>query len=163
MVYLARGQLQGKEDALPHEIPPRKRPADDNGYFEELTKAVFQAGFSWQVIRDKWPGFQRAFDGFDLDTVASYGPPDVERLATDTDIVRNRRKIEATVYNARTMCDLIDEHGSFYDYLRSLDGLDYAARRKELSRRFKNLGPTGVFTLLWCVGEKVPPWEDRKK
>jgi DNA-3-methyladenine glycosylase I len=148
---------------LPYEIPPRKRPADDDGYFEELTRAIFQAGFSWQVIRDKWPDFQRAFDGFDLDTVASYGPPDVERLAADTGIVRNRRKIEATVHNARIMYDLVEEHGSFYGYLRSLDDLDYAARREELSRRFKNLGPTGVFTFLWCVDEEVPPWEDRKK
>ena len=148
---------------MPHEIPPRKRPADDNGYLEELTRAIFQAGFSWQVIRDKWPAFQQAFDGFDLDSVASYGPPDVERLAADTGIVRNRRKIEATVQNARTMCDLVAEHGSFHGYLRSLDDLDYAARRKELSGRFKNLGPTGVFTFLWSVDEQVPAWEDRNK
>ncbi|MCL7454654.1 MAG: DNA-3-methyladenine glycosylase I [Anaerolineae bacterium] len=148
---------------MPHEIPPRKRPADDSGYFEELTRAIFQAGFSWDVIRDKWSGFQTAFDGFDLDTVASYGPPDVERLAADTGIVRNRRKIEATIQNARTMCDLVQEHGSFHAYLRSLDDLDYASRRKELSRRFKNLGPTGVFTFLWSVDEEVPPWDDRNK
>lgn len=148
---------------MPHEIPPRKRPADDNGYFEELTRAIFQAGFSWQVIRDKWPGFQKAFDGFDLDTVASYGPPDVERLVADTAIVRNRRKIEATIHNARTMFDLVAQHGSFLGYLRSLDDLDYAARRKELGSRFKNLGPTGVFTFLWSVDEEVPAWEDRNK
>lgn len=147
----------------PYEIPARKRPADDNGYFEELTRAVFQAGFSWEVIRAKWPDFRRALDGFDLDAVASYGPPDVERLTADTSIVRNRRKIEATIQNARTMYDLIEEHGSFYVYLRSLDDRDYAGRREELSRLFKNLGPTGVFTFLWCVDEEVPPWEERKK
>lgn len=145
------------------EIPPRKKPQDDNGYFEELTRAIFQAGFSWRVIHDKWPNFQKAFDGFDIATVAGYGAPDVERLATDTGIVRNRRKIDATIYNARVMWDLVEEHGSMQAYLRSLDGLDYAGRRKELSQRFKNLGPTGVFTFLWCVDEEVPAWEDRKK
>jgi hypothetical protein len=41
--------------------------------------------------------------------------------------------------------------------------MDYAGRRKELSSRFKNLGPTGVFTFLWSVDEEVPDWEDRKK
>lgn len=148
---------------MPHEIPPQKKPANDNGYFEELTKAVFQAGFSWQVIRDKWPNFQRAFDGFDIATVAGYGEPDMERLASDPSIVRNRRKIEATVHNARVMWELIQAHGSFQAYLRSLDGLDYAGRRKELSDRFKNLGPTGVFTFLWCVDEQVPQWEDRNR
>jgi DNA-3-methyladenine glycosylase I len=145
------------------EIPPRKKPANDSGYFEELTRAIFQAGFSWRVIRDKWPNFQKAFDGFDIATVAGYGEPDVERLATDKGIVRNRRKIEATIANARTMWELVQAHGSFEAYLRSLDSLDYAGRRKELSSRFNNLGPTGVFTFLWCVDEQVPAWEDRKK
>jgi 3-methyladenine DNA glycosylase Tag len=148
---------------MPHEIPPQKKPANDNGYFEELTKAVFQAGFSWQVIQDKWPNFQRAFDGFDIAAVAGYGEPDMERLASDPSIVRNRRKIEATVHNARVMWELIQKHGSFHAYLRSLDGLDYAGRRKELSDRFKNLGPTSIFTFLWCVDEQVPQWEDRNR
>lgn len=148
---------------MPYEIPPQEKPAGDSGYLEQLTKAIFQAGFSWRVIRDKWPNFEKAFDGFDIATVAAYGQPDVERLVADAGIVRNRRKIEATVHNARMMLDLSREHGSFHAYLRSLDALDYAGRRKELSHRFRNLGPTGVFTFLWCVDEKVPPWEDRKK
>jgi len=148
---------------MPYEIPERKKPADDNGYLEELTRAIFQAGFSWRVIRDKWPGFQTAFDGFDVETVAGYGEPDVERLLADTGIVRNRRKIEATIQNARTIWELSQALGTFHAYLRSLDGMDYAERRKELSARFKNLGPTGVFTFLWCVDEQVPDWEDRKR
>lgn len=147
---------------MPYEIPPRKRPSGDDGYFEELTKAIFQAGFSWRVIRDKWPSFQVAFDSFDLATVAGYSQPDIERLVNDAGIVRNRRKIEATIHNARVMWDLSQEHGSFYAYLRSLDSLDYAGRRTELTRRFKNLGPTGAFVFLWCVDEKVPDWEERK-
>ncbi len=145
------------------EIPERKKPADDGGYLEELTRAIFQAGFSWRVIRDKWPNFQKAFDGFDVETVAGYGEPDIERLLADAGIVRNRRKIEATIHNARTMWDLGQEHGTFHAYLRSLDGIDYAGRRKELAAQFKNLGPTGVFTFLWCVDEEVPDWEDRNK
>jgi DNA-3-methyladenine glycosylase I len=148
---------------MPYEIPPQKKPGDDNGYFEELTKAIFQAGFSWRVIRDKWPNFRRAFDAFDIPTVAGYAEPDIERLASDAGIVRNRRKIEATVHNARVMWDLIEEHGSFHAYLRSLDDLDYSSRREELGHRFRNLGPTGVFTFLWCVDEEVPSWEDRQK
>jgi DNA-3-methyladenine glycosylase I len=148
---------------MSYEIPPRKKPADDSGYLEELTKAIFQAGFSWRVIRDKWPNFQQAFDGFDVSTVAGYGEPDLERLASDAGIVRNRRKIQSTIENARTIWALSQEHGSFHAYLRSLDGLDYAGRRRELAGRFRNLGPTGVFTFLWCVNEEVPAWEDRNK
>jgi DNA-3-methyladenine glycosylase I len=162
VIYLPQHVQQIEEVGMTYEIPPRKKPANDNGYLEELTKAIFQAGFSWRVIRDKWPNFQTAFDGFDLVTVAGYGEPDIERLVSDPGIVRNRRKIEATVENARVMWELVQEHGSFNSYLRSLDGLDYAGWREELSRRFRNLGPTGVFTFLWCVDEEVPAWEDRK-
>ena len=71
-----------------HEIPPRRVPADDNGYLEILAKSIFQAGFSWQVIRQKWPDFRRAFDGFDIETVAAYGEPDLDRLLSDERIVR---------------------------------------------------------------------------
>ena len=145
------------------EIPPRKQPADDSGYFEELTKAVFRAGFCWKVIHDKWPHFRAAFDGFNIQTVASYAEPDLDRLLSDSGIVRNGRKIEATIYNAQIMQAVISEHGSFYDYLRSLDGLSYAQRRETLSDLFRSVGPTSVFVFLHSVDEEVPSWEDRRK
>jgi DNA-3-methyladenine glycosylase I len=148
---------------MPREIhiPPRKKPADDDGYFEVLTQAVFQAGFSWQVVRDKWANFRRAFDDFDVEAVARYDTRDIDRLVADEGIVRNARKIEATIENAQIMRAIIDEHGSFEAYLRSLDGLTYEARRKELAKRFKWLGRTGVFFFLWSVDEPVPDWENR--
>jgi DNA-3-methyladenine glycosylase I len=143
------------------EIPPRITPADDNGYFEQMTKAVFQAGFSWQVVNDKWPNFQQAFDGFDVDRVAAYGPADVDRLLSDPGIVRNGRKIEATIVNAIQIQTIRREFGSFAKYLRSLDDLTYRERQKILAKQFKNLGRTSVFVFLWCVNEEVPDWEDR--
>ena len=143
------------------EIPPRQTPADDDGYFEQMTKAVFQAGFSWQVVSDKWPNFRQAFDGFDVDRVAAYGPEDVDRLLSDPGVVRNGRKIEATIANALQFLVIRREFGSFANYLRSLDGLSYRDRQKTLSKRFKNLGRTGVFVFLWCVNEDVPDWEER--
>jgi DNA-3-methyladenine glycosylase I len=155
--------MAGEESSMSYEIPPQVKPEGDNGYLEQMTKAIFQAGFNWRVIRDKWPNFQAAFDGFDVATVAGYGDPDVERLVSDEGIVRNRRKIVATIQNARVMWELSGEYGSFHAYLRSLDDADYAGRRQELSDRFRNLGPTGVFVFLWCVAEDVPAWEDRNK
>lgn len=143
------------------EIPPRSSPADDNGYFEQMTKAVFQAGFSWQVVSDKWPNFEQAFDGFDVDRVAAYGPEDLDRLLSDSGIVRNGRKIEATIANAIQFQSIRREFGSFAKYLRSLDDLSYRERQKILAKRFKNLGRTSVFVFLWCVNEEVPDWEDR--
>jgi 3-methyladenine DNA glycosylase Tag len=143
------------------EIPPRITPVDDNGYFEQMTKAIFQAGFSWQVVNNKWPHFQTAFDSFDIDRVAAYGPEEVDRLLSDSGIVRNGRKIEAAIANAIQLQAIRREFGSFDRYLRSLDDLPYRERQKTLSKRFKNLGRTGVFVFLWCVNEDVPDWEAR--
>ncbi len=146
-----------------HEIPPRVKPEDDNGYFEMLTKAVFRSGFSWAVIRQKWPDFQRALDRFDIHRIAAYDDGDIDRLLRDPGIVRNGRKIVATIDNARTFLRLIREHGSFESYLRSLDGAPYAQRREALVSEFRNLGPTGVFVFLYTVDEDVPSWEDRNR
>lgn len=157
-------------DDRPHEvveredgiiIPPRKKPADDNGYFEKLTMAVFQAGFSWKVIIRKWANFVKAFDGFNVEYVAGYDFVDIERLLGDAGIVRNRQKIEATIHNARVFLGIVDEYGSFHAYLRSLDDLPYAKRRDAIAKQFKWLGRTGTFALLYMVDENVPDWHNR--
>ena len=143
------------------EVPPKVTPANDAGYFEELTKAIFRSGFSWRVIREKWPDFQSSFDSFDLAKVAHYGVDDTDRLFSDARIVRNKRKILATIANARTMQSLVEEHGSFVSYLRSLDELDYYQRVKVLTKQFSWLGRTGAFVFLHCVNEETPSWAER--
>lgn len=137
------------------------KPDSNSAYFEEMTKAVFRAGFSWDVIDQKWDGFREAFANFDIDAVAAYDMHDFDRLIENEAIVRNARKIQATIDNARELQDVIEEHGSFHAYLRSLDGQPYSQRAKALSDRFSYLGRTGTFTFLWFVGEDVPEWEDR--
>jgi 3-methyladenine DNA glycosylase Tag len=146
-----------------YEIPPRQKPKEDKEYLEQMTKAIFRAGFSWKVVNSKWPNFQSAFDGFDIDKVAAYSEIDLDRLLANEGIVRNGRKIAATIENANELQNLIRTYGSVHDYLRSMDEWAYAERRKELTKRFKGLGPTGVFVFLWCVAEEVPDWEDRNK
>ncbi len=143
------------------EIPPRIAPSDDSGYLEELTKAIFRSGFSWRVVRQKWPNFQKAFDGFDVGKVAGYGVEEISRLFEDPGIVRNQRKILGTVENAGIVLELAQQHGTFRDYLRSLDHLDYRERVKELTGRFRGLGRTGAFVFLYCVDEPTPDWQDR--
>ncbi|MDA0265138.1 MAG: DNA-3-methyladenine glycosylase I [Chloroflexi bacterium] len=141
--------------------PPKITPTGDNGYLEELTKAVFRAGFSWPVLTGKWPNLVASFHGFDLERVEAYGPDDLERLFEDRSIVRHRRKITATVENARVMLEFIEEYGSFHAYLRSLDHLDYCDRVKALMRPFAGVGRTSAFVFLHCVNEETPAWQDR--
>ena len=144
-----------------YEIPPRIAPHGDSGYLEELTKAIFRCGFSWQVVRQKWDNFRESFDGFDVPRVAGYGEKDLSRLFNDSSIVRNKRKIIATIDNARTILGLAAEHGSIRDYLRSLDGIDYYRRVKLLTSQFSGLGRTGAFVFLHSVAEETPDWQDR--
>jgi DNA-3-methyladenine glycosylase I len=78
----------------------------DVALLERITLEAFQSGLSWLTILRKREGFRSAFSGFDPVVVAAYDESDVERLMADTSIVRNRRKIEATVTNARALVDL---------------------------------------------------------
>jgi len=141
------------------EAPRQIKPKGLADYLEVLTKAAFQSGISWRVIEAKWDGFREAFSGFDAERVAELEPPDVDRLAEDTRIVRNRAKIEATVHNARTMLELDREfRGGFRGYLRSFG--DFDALVKDMRKRFKFLGDTGAYYFLHVVGERVPPHEE---
>ncbi len=138
--------------------PEQITPTNLAGYLEVLSKAVFESGMSWKVVEAKWPGFREAFAGFDPETIAGFSPDDIDRLTNDTRIIRNRRKIEATIHNAATILALDREFGSFQDYLRGGGGFD--ALVKEMPKRFKHLGAFGVYYFLYVVGEPVPPHEE---
>ncbi len=138
----------------PAQITPTKL-AD---YLEVLSKAVFESGMNWKVVEAKWPGFREAFAGFAPDVVAGFSPDDIDRLTNDTRIIRNRRKIEATIHNAATILALDREFGGFANYLRGAGGFDGLV--KEMPKRFKHLGAFGVYYFLYVVGEPVPPHEE---
>ena len=128
-------------------------------YLEVMTKAAFQSGMSWDVVNAKWPGFQEAFHGFDAERVAEYTPDDIDRLAADTRIIRNVRKIEATVRNAQTLCALAAEHGGdFRAYLHSHG--DFESTVKDLRKRFSFLGDFGAYYFLYVVKEPVPDYHE---
>lgn len=82
---------------------------DEAGVFERLSLEAFQSGLSWRTILAKRDAFREAFAGFSPDSVARFSEDDVARLMTDARIVRNRRKIEATVGNARAALRLREQ------------------------------------------------------
>jgi len=129
-------------------------PADASGYLDALARTMFQAGISWRVVEAKWPGIRAAFDGFDPDGVAAMGAADIDRLMGDTRVIRNRKKLEAVVANARIMRDLARDHGGFGRYLDSLG--DVQAATAELKKRFAFVGDSGAWWFLWAVGRPVP-------
>lgn len=141
------------------EPPAQITPTKLADYLEVLTKAVFESGMSWKVIENKWAGFQEAFDGFDPDYVANLDPDTIDALTNDTRIVRNRRKIEATVHNAQTMLAIEGEFGSFGAYLDAKDG-DFWGLVKDMRKRFKHVGDFGAFYFLYVVQRPVPDHEE---
>ena len=91
--------------------------ADDDRLFERLILEINQAGLSWLTILKKKAGFQAAYHGFDVDTVAAYGETDRARLLADAGIIRNRLKVDAAIGNARRIQTLRDSHGGFKGWL----------------------------------------------
>jgi DNA-3-methyladenine glycosylase I len=92
---------------------------DDAGQFEFLLLESAQAGLSWVTILRKREGYRRAFAGFNPEAVAAFTEKDVLRLLADASIVRNRKKIESAIANARVFLDLAAKHGSFSKYIWS--------------------------------------------
>ncbi len=141
---------------------------DEAGLFERLVLEGFQSGLSWVTILRKRPAFREAFAGFSPDAVAAFTEDDVARLMADERIVRNRRKIDAAIANARAVVALRSEGGLgelIWSYRpettpqpRTVDEVpsrspESEALAKELKRRgFSFVGPVTVFALMEAIG-----------
>ena len=94
------------------------RPLHDEGrHFEFLLLETQQAGLSWISILRRREAYRKAFAGFDAAKVAAFDKDRVEKLLGDPSIIRNRRKIEGAVKNARSFLAIQEEWGSFDDWL----------------------------------------------
>ena len=140
-----------------------RRVHGEAAYLERLTLEAFQSGLSWSTILAKRPAFREAFHGFDADAVAAFGPEDVERLMQEPRIVRNRRKIEAAVTNARATVAMRDQEGleafvlSFapdaaHDELATTSAESIALSRGLKRRGFAFVGPTTMYALMQAIG-----------
>jgi len=127
-------------------------------YLEVMSQSVFQTGISWRVVDAKWTGTKEAFRSFDPTVVSRFTMSDMAALAEDPRIIRNHRKIEAIVYNAKRLLELDKEFGGFRNYLRSFKSYDALAA--DIRKQFKFMGDVGIFRFLHIVGEKVPTWEE---
>lgn len=95
---------------------------DDKYLYEMLILESFQAGLSWECVLNKRQAFRKAYDNFDLNKVVSYDEGKVEELFNNKDIIRNKRKIYASITNSKIFKDIVLEYGSFYNYLKTFTG-----------------------------------------
>ncbi len=90
---------------------------DDHRLFEMLILEQFQAGLSWITILKKRDNFRKAYDDFDVDKVSKYNNLKIEELMKNKEIIRNRRKIKASIINAQVFLNIQKEYGSFSNYI----------------------------------------------
>ncbi|WP_277185398.1 DNA-3-methyladenine glycosylase I [Caballeronia sp. BR00000012568055] len=141
---------------------------DERGMFERISLEVFQSGLSWSTILTKREAFRTAFDHFDPDRVAQYGEKDIERLMSNSQIIRNASKISATINNAQATLAM-REQGGLADFVWSFkpqitpeprrfsdiptSSEASAALAAALRRHgFKFVGPTNMFALMEAIG-----------
>ncbi len=144
---------------------------DDRKLYEFLVLDAAQAGLSWSTILRKRDGYRRAFDDFDPRKVARYREARIQRLLADPGIVRNRRKIESAVANAKATLAIEREFGSFDAYVWSFVGgraiqnrrrsireipamtPESKAMCKDMTRRgFRFVGPTICYAFMQAAG-----------
>ena len=140
------------------QAPKRVSPQGPGGYLEIMSKVVLQSGMSYKVGDSKWPGIREAFHDFDAVKVAGMTPTEIDLLTQDTRVIRNRRKLESVVSNARRLLELDSEFSGFQRYLRSHG--DFPTLVKDLRKQFKFLGEMGCYYYLYVIGEEVPPHEE---
>jgi len=124
----------------------------DAGLFGRLVLEINQAGLSWVTILKKKDAFHRAYEGFDVDRVASYGERDVERLLSDAGIIRNRLKVAAAIENARRIVALRPEYGSFGGWLEAYHPMAKDAWLKLFKKTFVFVGGEIVGEFLMSSG-----------
>jgi DNA-3-methyladenine glycosylase I len=125
---------------------------DDKVLFERLVLEINQAGLSWLTILKKREAFLWAYDGFDIDLVASYAPERVAMLLADAGIIRNRLKIEAAIENAKRLQQIRERYGSFASWLDAHHPRDKAEWVKLFGKTFRFTGGEIVGEFLMSLG-----------
>jgi len=144
---------------------------DDRKHFEFLVLESAQAGLSWLTILKRRENYRRAYDNFDPVRVSEYDNHKVELLLSDEGIIRNRRKIESSINNAKHFIEVQEQFGSFDSYIwKFTDHKPVINRWKELSEipaktplseeiskdlkkhGFTFVGPTIVYAHLQAIG-----------
>lgn len=144
---------------------------DDQKLFEYLVLESFQAGLSWITVLKKRENFRKAFSNFDPAKVANFNEKEVEKLMQDVGIIRNRKKIEAAINNAKRFLEVKNEFGSFSNYqwefvnkkpvINQFKSLNELPAKTEISdtfskdlkkRGFKFLGSTTIYAHMQAVG-----------
>ncbi len=146
-LYELAASRKGGEKALEELIPkPKSAQAlakiTDDRWLSGMAKAVFRAGFNWQVVENKWPDTEAAFGSFDPHHIAFLSDEELEMLLKDARIIRHWKKLKAIRTNAQYIVDLAAEHGSAGRYFASYPSANYVDLLADIGKRGAFLGGT---------------------
>ena len=148
---------------------------DDCALYELLILECFQAGLSWECVLNKRENFRRAYDGFDAVKTAAYGEEKISALLSDPSLIRNRRKVLASIRNSAVFLDIQAEYGSFDRYIWSFTGgapvredctirtsspLSDAVSKDLKKRGMSFVGTTIIYSYLQAIGVLAAHTED---
>lgn len=120
----------------------------DDRILATFARCIFQAGFNWNVVAAKWPGFEAAFEGFDPARIAFFGDELLGQLISDTRVIRNGQKLAAVIHNAVFLTDLAREHGSARAFFADWPPEDQVGLMALMAKRGSRLGgTTGQYAL----------------
>ena len=123
----------------------------DDRFLAEFSKKVFQSGFIWRVVRNKWPDFERVFFDFNIEKILLIPDEMLEQKATDPSIIRNYTKVRTIRDNAIMIDSVAREHGSFAKFVADWPSEDiiglWAYLKKHGARLGGNTGPYGLRTM----------------
>lgn len=162
-IYAAAAERHGGSAALEQRLDPTvtgERSPDqiaalgDDRLLAEMTRRVFQAGFNWSVIDNKWEAFEAAFEGFPVGRWTLMSDGDQDRLLQDVRIVRHAKKIEAVRDNAIFLRDLAAETGSAARVIADWPAADYVGLLETLKARAARMGGTTAQYFLRGIGKE---------
>lgn len=157
-IFAIAAARKGGADALSGILTPPKPAADlaaipDDRWLAAMTRAVFQAGFNWKVVENMWPGFEAAFDGFDVGRCAMLNDEDFERLVSDKRIIRNGAKIRSVQHNAVFLSELAAQSGSAGKAIAGWPSTDFIGLLELFKKRGSRLGGTSGQYCLRSLGK----------
>jgi 3-methyladenine DNA glycosylase Tag len=129
------------------------RDINDDDYLSAMSKAIFKAGFVWNIVDHKWPGFEQAFWHFNVDRCAWISPDDIDNLLGDKRIIRHYQKIMSVLTNATMMIEIRQSHHSFGNFIANWPSANYVELLSYLHQHGARLGPITCQYFLRSVGK----------
>lgn len=159
-LYARASERQGDAVSLEAKIPQTLSveallSIPDDRWLSQICKSVFQAGFVWRVVEQKWPAFEKILHGFDPLALAYLSDDDLDRLLRDQRLIRHHQKMSAVRSNAQYLTELAAAHGSAAAFFASWADADYVELLLTLKQHGTRLGGMSAQYVLRRMGKNA--------